>query len=67
MSTDEVHDVSAQSLHALIDAAPDFLVGEEREEAFDLSQDELVGVRSICQVGRLASQLRISGALCVVD
>src|SRR5215469_16314167 len=41
--TDEVHDVGAQSLDAAIDAAPDLLVGDEREEALDLIEPRRTG------------------------
>ena len=45
--TDEVHDVGAQSLDAAIDAAPDLLVGDEREEALDLIEPGRTGGREM--------------------
>jgi hypothetical protein len=45
--TDEVHDVCAQSLDAAIDATPDLLVGDEREEALDLIEPGRAGRREM--------------------
>ena len=45
--TDEVHNVGAQSLDAAIDAAPDLLVGDEREEALDLIEPGGAGRREV--------------------
>lgn len=64
VSFDERGDVRPKGGDTAIDAAPDLLIGKEREEAFDLI-DELVGVRCTCQRGLLASRFRISGVLCV--
>src|SRR5581483_12312856 len=44
---DEVHNVGAQSLDAAIDAAPDLLVGDDREEAFDLIEPGRAGWREM--------------------
>jgi len=63
---DEVVDCGVQGVDAAVDAASDLALGKQGEEPLDLlSQDELVGVRWTCQRGRRASQLRISGVLCV--
>lgn len=45
--TDEIHNVCAQGLDAAIDAAPDLLIGEEREEALDLIEPGRTGGREM--------------------
>jgi hypothetical protein len=47
VTTDEVHNVCAQSLDAAVDSAPDFLVGDESEEALDLIEPGRTGGREM--------------------
>ena len=63
---DERGDVGPEGCDAAIDAAPDLLIGEEREEAFDLNEPRRAGRGQVTfQRGLFASHFRISGILCV--